>query len=61
MDEARSEAMMANWHLMMLDRKNNEHTEESDGLWRKALDLCVPILSMPFVKLNGAVIKWCES
>jgi len=25
------------------------------------LDLCVPILSMPFVKLNGAVIKWRES
>jgi len=21
---------------MMLDRKNNEHTEERDGLWRKA-------------------------
>jgi len=30
-----SEAMMANWLLMMLDRKNNEHTEERDGLWRK--------------------------
>jgi len=27
---------MANWLLMMLDRKNNEHTEERDGLWRKA-------------------------
>ncbi len=26
----------ANWLLMMLDRKNNEHTEERDGLWRKA-------------------------
>jgi hypothetical protein len=27
----------------------------------RSLDLCVPILSMPFVKLNGAVIKWRES
>ncbi len=27
---------MANWLQMMLDRKNNEHTEERDGLWRKA-------------------------
>jgi len=34
--DGRSEAMMANWLLMMLDRKNNEHTEERDGLWRKA-------------------------
>jgi len=63
--DGRSEAMMANWLLMMLDRKSNEHTEERDGLWRKAkhpiFDLCVPILSMPFVKLNGAVIKWRES
>ncbi len=25
------------------------------------LDLCVPILSMPFMKLNGAEIKWRES
>ena len=64
--DGRSEAMMSNWLLMMLDRKNNKHTEERDGLWRKAkthdlLDLCVPILLMPFVKLNGAVIKWRES
>ena len=34
--DGRSEAMMVNWLLMMLDRKNNEHTEERDGLWRKA-------------------------
>jgi hypothetical protein len=34
--DGRSEAMMSNWLLMMLDRKNNEHTEERDGLWRKA-------------------------
>jgi len=34
--DGRSEAMMANWLLMMLDQKNNEHTEERDGLWRKA-------------------------
>ena len=34
--DGRSEAMMANWLSMMLDRKNNEHTEERDGLWRKA-------------------------
>ena len=34
--DGRSEAMMANWLLMMLDRKNNKHTEERDGLWRKA-------------------------
>jgi len=27
----------------------------------RSLDLCVPILSMPFMKLNGAVIKWRES
>jgi len=34
--DGRSEAMMANWLLMMLDQKNNKHTEERDGLWRKA-------------------------
>jgi len=34
--DGRSEAMMANWLFMMLDRKNNKHTEERDGLWRKA-------------------------
>jgi len=34
--DGQSEAMMSNWLLMMLDRKNNEHTEERDGLWRKA-------------------------
>ena len=34
--DGRSEAMMVNWLLMMLDRKNNKHTEERDGLWRKA-------------------------
>ena len=34
--DGRSEAMIVNWLLMMLDRKNNEHTEERDGLWRKA-------------------------
>jgi len=28
--------MMANRLYMMLDQKNNEHTEERDGLWRKA-------------------------
>ena len=34
--DGRSEAMMANRLLMMLDRKNHKHTEERDGLWRKA-------------------------
>ncbi len=37
--DGRSEAMMANWLLMMLDRQNNKHTEEKDGLWRKAKHL----------------------
>jgi len=63
--DGRSEAMIANWFLMMLDRKNNEHTEERDGLWRKAKHMIFgsvcSILSMPFVKLNGTVIKWRES
>ena len=34
--DGQSEAMIANWLLMMLDRKNNEHTKERDGLWIKA-------------------------
>ncbi len=37
--DGRSKAMMSNWLLMMLDQKNNEHTEERDGLWRKAKHL----------------------
>jgi len=43
---------------MMLDRKNNEHTEERDDLWRKAKhtifgSVCSD-LSMSFAKINGA-------
>jgi len=34
--DGQSKAMMVNWLYMMLDQKNNEHTEERDGLWRKA-------------------------
>ena len=34
--DGQSEAMMVNWLHMMLDRKENEHTEERDGLWKKA-------------------------
>jgi len=56
--DGRSEAMMANWLLMMLDRKNNEHKEERDDLWRKAKhtifgSVCSD-LSMSFVEINGA-------
>jgi hypothetical protein len=50
---------------MMLDRKNNEHTEDSASMQKsemlsgerrntRSLDLCVPILSMIFGKINGA-------
>ena len=43
---------------MMLDRKNNEHTAREMILKERqntrSLDLCVPILSMSFGKINGA-------
>ena len=63
--DGRSEAMMANWLLMMLDRKNNKHTEERDGLWRKAKhtifgSVCSDSFDA-FREINGAVIKWRES
>ena len=49
---------------MMLDKKNNEHTEDSASMQKRemlsgerpitlSLDLCVPILSMIFRKING--------
>ena len=46
-------------------KKNNEHTEERDGLWRKAKhpifgSVCSDSFDA-YVKLNGAVIKWRES
>jgi len=64
--DGRSEAMMANWLLMMLDRKNNKHTEERDGHWRKAKhpifrsSVCSDSFHA-FREINGAVIKWRES
>jgi hypothetical protein len=50
---------------MILDRKNNEHTEDSASMQKsvmlsrerrntRSLDLCVPILLMIFGKINGA-------
>jgi len=63
--DGRSEAMMANWLLMMLDPKNNEHTEERDGLWRKAKhtifgSVCSDSFDA-FREINGVAIKWRES
>ena len=51
---------------MMLDRENNEHSEDSASMQKsmmlslekgentRSLDLCVPILSMSSGKINGA-------
>ncbi len=35
--DGRSEGMMANWLKMMLDRKNNEHTEDSAGMQKSEM------------------------
>ncbi len=62
--DGRSKAMMANWLWMMLDWKNNEHTEDSVSMQKsvmlsrerqntRSLDLCVPILLMIFGTING--------
>jgi len=55
--DGRSKTMMANWLLMMLDQKNNEYTEERDGLWRKTKH---PIFGSVFSDSFDAFreIKW---
>ncbi len=57
--DGRSEAMMVNWLLIMLDRKSSEHSEERDNLWRKArsFDLCILILSSIFGEIDGAKVS----
>ncbi len=35
--DGRSEAMMANWLLMMLDQKNNEHSEDSASMQKSMM------------------------
>jgi hypothetical protein len=55
--DGRSEGMIVNWLLDDARSKNNEHTAREmiskERRNTRSLDLCVPILSMSFGKING--------